>query len=51
MALGGAHQGLRKDWLELTDDMGERGVNQMVAFLAASTVNRLAAGYAETNAP
>ncbi|AYG80948.1 hypothetical protein DWB77_03086 [Streptomyces hundungensis] len=29
---------VRKDWPDLTDDMGERGVNQMVAFLATSTV-------------
>ncbi len=29
---------VRKDWPDLTDEMGERGVNQMAAFLAASTV-------------
>ncbi|MFI5987805.1 hypothetical protein ACIBEA_44010 [Streptomyces sp. NPDC051555] len=28
---------VRKDWPELTDDLGERGVNQMAAFLATST--------------
>lgn len=29
---------VRKDWPDLTDERGERGVNQMVAFLAAGTV-------------
>ncbi|MET7411722.1 hypothetical protein [Streptomyces rubiginosohelvolus] len=28
---------VRKTWPSLTDDLGERGVNQMVAFLATST--------------
>ncbi|MFD8981600.1 hypothetical protein [Streptomyces sp. NPDC059564] len=27
---------VRKDWPELTDELGERGVNQMAAYLAAS---------------
>ncbi|MEU9145750.1 hypothetical protein [Streptomyces sp. NPDC048349] len=30
-------QDVRKTWPELSDEMGERGVNQMVAFLVAST--------------
>ncbi|WP_433855786.1 hypothetical protein [Streptomyces kronopolitis] len=28
---------VRKDWPDLTDEMGERGVSQLVAFLATST--------------
>ncbi|MFD4860955.1 glycine-rich domain-containing protein [Streptomyces atratus] len=28
---------VRKTWQDLTDEMGERGVNQLVAFLATST--------------
>lgn len=28
---------VRKSWPDITDDMGERGVNQMAAFLATST--------------
>ncbi|WP_457029521.1 glycine-rich domain-containing protein [Kitasatospora sp. P5_F3] len=28
---------VRKGWPDLTDDLGERGVNQMVAFLVTST--------------
>ncbi|MFJ2402100.1 hypothetical protein ACIOUE_12445 [Streptomyces xanthochromogenes] len=29
---------VRKEWPDLTDEMGERGVNQLVAFLATSSV-------------
>ncbi|MCX5383177.1 hypothetical protein [Streptomyces sp. NBC_00083] len=32
-------QDVRKDWPELTDDMGRRGVSQMVAFLATSATS------------
>ncbi|MGW0362662.1 hypothetical protein [Streptomyces sp. NPDC002990] len=30
---------VRKDWPDLTDEMGERGVNQMVAYLATTTTS------------